>query len=305
MLTRRPPDARRLSRDGKAALVVVVVLVALLAHAVAVRADIGGQVTCTALPQPAECKVIVVVIVDGEDGHAGGGGGAMRCSQGGRQVPCFVAGQGWLHSDGCRYLRQGSVNPPPGAASGAWYARNCSLSNGGATTLVWFANGDAPGIGPVVSTAVARLRPAVPDIRMSPRPPAAALVFVPTWLWVDGATWTSPSATASAAGMAITATATPVSVTWLPGDGTRLVCAGPGVAWTGGADPLGSSACSHTYRRPSTSLLAGTYVLRATVMWRVTWQGAGMSGTAQPLITTATVPVRVAESQGLNVEVPR
>jgi hypothetical protein len=305
MLIRRVPAAApTLTRPARIVLVVLTVLAALMACPAVSRADIGGKVSCNVKPQPAECQVIVVIVVSGEGDEQDGG--SMRCLQSGRQVPCFVAGQGWLHSDGCRYLRQGSADPPPGASRpGAWYQRNCTMANGAASVLVWFANRNAPGIDPVITTALARLRLGPPDIRMSPRPPAAALVNVPTWLWVDSSTWTTRTATAAAGGAAITATATPTSVTWLPGDGTRLVCNGPGVAWSGGRDPLASPACSHIYARASAAVPGGVYRLRATVTWQITWQGAGMSGVAEPLTTTATVAVRVAEVQGLNVRVPR
>ncbi|MEV0453703.1 hypothetical protein [Catellatospora methionotrophica] len=282
------------------ALGVTAAVAATLAGAQAAGADVGGGVTCDVQPKPQECTVVVIVVTGG---GGNGGGGRMRCWLNGEEVPCYDPNFGWLHQDGCRYRRKAEQDPPPadGRRPGAWYSRNCAFAGGGmGNSQVWFADSDAPGAGPLIATALAALRPPVPAVRVNPGPPAVPIVHVPTWLWVDAVTWQPSRATASTGGASITATATPVSVTWLPGDGSRLVCAGPGLAWSGG-DPLGSSACSHTYTRASASLPGGTFALQATVTWDVTWAGAGMSGAAGTVTTTTTVPLVVAEVQGLNV----
>ncbi|MEU8075951.1 hypothetical protein AB0B31_10915 [Catellatospora citrea] len=284
------------------AVLILSVLVATAAGLSApASADIGSGVSCNVRPKPPECEVIVVVIVDG-DGDDDTGGGQMRCWDDGVQVPCFLPGFGWLHADGCRYIRQTSADPPPGGPlPGAWYQRTCTFFGGGmGRSRVWYADRDAPVVGPVIDRALSRLRPPDPVVGLSPRPPVQALVGVPTWLWVEPVTWQPRSATASAGGLSITATATPVRVTWLPGDGTRLICDGPGTAWTGADTPLGSPACQHTYQRASVNAPGGSLPLSATVTWNVTWTGSGMSGTAGTLTTTTTLAVRVAEVQGLN-----
>ena len=45
--------------------------------------------------------------------------------------------------------------------------------------------------------------------------------------------------------------------------------------------------------------LRAPFTVRVTVTWRVTWAGAGGSGTVPGLTTTGTVSVRVAESQAV------
>lgn len=281
-----------------AATALAAALTATVAGAQTAGADIGGGVNCDLEPRPGECTVVVIVVTPGD----GGGGGRMRCWLDGEEVPCYDPAFGWLHRDGCRYRRMAQQDPPPsdGRRPGAWYTRSCPFGAGMGNSRVWFADSDAPGAGPLIATALAALRPPAPMVRINPGPPAVPIVHVPTWLWVDAVTWQPARATASTGGASITATATPVSVTWLPGDGARLVCDGPGVAWTGG-DPLGSSACSHTYTRASVGLPGGVFTLSATVTWQVTWAGAGMAGDAGTLTTTTTTPVVVAEVQGLNV----
>ncbi|GAB4054822.1 hypothetical protein [Catellatospora paridis] len=290
-----------LSRVRRATLLLCAAVAAAAALAAPAGADIGSGVSCNVRPQPPECQVIVVVVIDGDDDD-NTGGGQMRCWDDGVQVPCYLPGFGWLNSDGCRYIRQTSADPPPGAPQpGAWYQRTCPFFGGAmGVSRTWHADRDAPVIGPVIDRALARLRPPAPVVGLSPRPPVQALVGVPTWLWVEPVSWQPRSATASAGGLSITATATPVRVTWLPGDGTRLVCDGPGTAWTGADTPLGSPACQHTYQRASVNAPGGSMPLSATVTWNVTWAGSGMSGTAGTLTTTTTIAVRVAEVQGLN-----
>ena len=79
-----------------------------------------------------------------------------------------------------------------------------------------------------------------PAIRLNPSPPAAQLIHVPTWLWLDPSSWGSRTATASVPGMSVTATAVPVSVRWSTGDGGGVTCQGAGTPWTGG-DPMAAS----------------------------------------------------------------
>jgi hypothetical protein len=159
-----------------------------------------------------------------------------------------------------------------------------------------FATGPGPEL--LAQEAVKNLRLPTPAIRVNPAPPTAQVIFVPTWLWVDQGSWGSRSATASAGGLSVTATAKPVKVLWSTGDGTSLTCAGPGTPWTSGMNPAAASpTCGHTFSRPSGG---GSYTLQATVTWEISWVGGGASGTEPSLTTTASVSLRVVEAGGLN-----
>jgi hypothetical protein len=127
------------------------------------------------------------------------------------------------------------------------------------------------------------------------------LVNVPTWFWLDGNRWVPVSATASVPGESAAATATPMSVTWTLGDGSTVVCRGPGRPYVAGGDPSAPSPdCGHTYTRSSAGQPGGAFVLSATVSWGVSWVGGGQNGTLPALTTTSTAQVRVGESQAIN-----
>lgn len=138
-------------------------------------------------------------------------------------------------------------------------------------------------------------------VSTSPGPGVPQLVRVPTWLWVNADSFGQQSATASVPGMTVTATAAPVSVVWSMGDGSRVECSGAGTPWRAGMNPAAASPdCGHTYVRASTSEPGGVFVVSATVTWRVSWAGGGQTDELDPLETTATTQLRVAESQAVN-----
>ena len=241
-------------------------------------------VNCRAHPDHPMCTVKVE--------EPGGTGDGNRSDSG-------ASGEQGPHRCTTRLLTR--QNPPPGTGPGAWYERSCVAADGLAnTTTVWLADGDvAASLG---QQAVAMLRLPAPRIRLSPQPPAPQLVNLPTWYWVDTSSWGRRTATAEAGGLSATATATPVRVTWLTGDGDRVTCSGPGTAWKPGMDPLGEPPCGHSYRRPSADRPGGELVVRATVTWQVTWIATGgVTGQEADLSTTSTVSVRVVEAQAINV----
>jgi hypothetical protein len=167
----------------------------------------------------------------------------------------------------------------------------------------------APGGGPAppdpaVLAALARQTLGLPSpvIRSSPAQNALQLTNLPTWLWINPAEWVPESKTATVPGESVTATATPVSVTWHPGDGSTVTCQGAGTPYTSAENPAAASPdCGHTYTASSAGQPGGAFQATATITWDVTWQGAGGAGGAlPPLFTTAAAAFRVAESQALN-----
>jgi hypothetical protein len=274
-------------------------------------ADPQGRVECNQTSTSPECEVRVEV-----PASSGGGDtdGATVCRDNmGAQVPCYISGLGFLGEDGCRYLRSGDQRPRPAGAPqpGAWYQRSCQTNGTGSTDAVWRTDGDAPGPEVLARQAVSRLRLPAPIVRTNPAPTAAQVVFVPTWLWIESAAWGSRSATASAGGLSVTATARPVRVRWETGDGAENICGGPGQPWKRGMDPGaesptpctdaasgGRARSGHVYTRAS--LPGVPYRLRATVTWEIAWVGGGVSGTVAPLTSTAALDLRVVEAGGLN-----
>lgn len=149
----------------------------------------------------------------------------------------------------------------------------------------------------LAQTARKQLRLPAPTIAANPA--GEQLVNLPTWLWLSNG-WTTTSATASVPGVSVTAVATPTSVSWSMGDGSTVVCSGPGTPFTTDSNPTKASPdCGHTYRSSSASQPGQAFPVSATVQWTVTWSGAGQGGTFPDMTTTGNAEFRVAESQAL------
>jgi hypothetical protein len=167
------------------------------------------------------------------------------------------------------------------------------------------AGGRPPGLpAPGALAALARQTLGLPSpvIDSSPAQNALQLVNLPTWLWISPAQWAPRSQTATVPGESVTATATPVSVTWHPGDGSTVTCDGAGTPYTSADNPGSASPdCGHTYASSSAGQPGGAFTATATITWDVTWRGPGGAGGAlAPLFTTAAAEFRVAESQALD-----
>lgn len=286
-----------------------VVVALLLGSAATARADFGGPVNCRTDPANPAC--VIVIGTPGGGGGGGGGGTKVGCKDGfGRAVPCYIEGKGWLGDAYCYYKRAEGVELAAAEALGGtvsppayWYVGSC----GDATTNFWppsmttfRAYSTNPGVTLLAQQAVKYLNLPAPQIRLNPGLPAPQVVFVPTWLWIEPAAYTVRSATASLAGLSVTAVATPTKVVWSTGDGAGIDC-GAGTAWTPGTDPAAASPdCGHIYTTASRGSPSGTYMLRASITWRVTWAGGGTSGVEPALTSTSSVQVRVLESAAVN-----
>ena len=142
-----------------------------------------------------------------------------------------------------------------------------------------------------------------PDVHLNPPEGGEQVVNVTTWLWIDQSVWQPVSATASAGGVTVRATAAPESVRWAMGNGDTVNCAGPGTAY----DPDRPASeqhpdCSYVYRRSSASAPGGAFTASATITWHVTWTAAGVAGGGDlgTSARTTTFAVRVAEIEAVN-----
>lgn len=195
-------------------------------------------------------------------------------------------------------MAESGMGAARGSGAGSWVRRICVDENGSETgTVVW-----SPRRAPVDPVALAqqaiRYSPLpAPALGMSPSSDRDQLVNVPTWLWINPAAWQPVSASASAGGVTVTTSAKPLRVVWDPGDGLGPVaCEGPGTPYDP-SHPAAAPTCSHTYLRP-----AERAVVTATVEWGVRWSStAGSSGDLGVVRRSSSVPVRVAESQAINV----
>ena len=118
-----------------------------------------------------------------------------------------------------------------------------------------------------------------------PLPGRVGIIGLPTWMWVDNPTETTLgpiSRTASAGGYSVTAIARVSRIVWSMGDGTSVTCTGPGTRYEDRFGKTPSPTCGHRYSRQ------GTYTVRATSYWDVTWSGVGRSGHLTLDLTSAT-----------------
>ncbi|MBV8984383.1 MAG: hypothetical protein JO248_08090 [Acidimicrobiia bacterium] len=100
--------------------------------------------------------------------------------------------------------------------------------------------------------------------------------------------------------MTVTATATASQVVFDTGDGHTVTCVDPDAT----TDPraAGTTSCSYTYPRSSSSVPGHAYKITATVVWNVNYtvSGAPGGGPLPGITRTATTTVRVAEEQAIN-----
>ncbi|MGW4560999.1 ATP/GTP-binding protein [Streptomyces sp. NPDC004561] len=139
----------------------------------------------------------------------------------------------------------------------------------------------------------------------NPRAAGRYVVGMPMWMWVNqGPTTYGPnSASASLAGVTVTATAKVSSISWDMGDGTdAVVCNGPGTKYEASMGKAPSPNCGHVYDKASTSETGGKFHGTATATWTVDWTvtaGPGENGEfTQTRQSAFTVDVR--EVQVLN-----
>lgn len=245
--------------------------------------------------------------------QAGVTGGGTCTDWRGKPAPCTDPTWGWMGSNGCYWQVDTEYQPPAwdtadqhAGEAGAWFLFTCSTGNfpGTGGGLVWLPTTGGLATAPPPPEVLARqaanqLTLAAPRIETSPT--GEQLVNVSTWLWLAQSAWAPVSATAAVPGESVTATARPMSVTWTLGDGTTLMCQGPGTPYAPGGDPSAPSPdCGHTYRQSSAGQPGQAFTVSATVTWGVTWEGGGQAGSLPALTTTTTTTLRVAESQAIN-----
>jgi hypothetical protein len=212
------------------------------------------------------------------------------------------------------------MEPQPPAGSQYWkghdpktttlYIRSCRhFTDNGASSVfdqpVWAPNGTEPEIvDPAVlaQQAVDKMRLSGPDIGMAPRPGSTGLVGMPVWMWTEtGPTTYGPNtASASAGGITVTATAKVSQIVWSMGDGSTVTCAGPGTAYHREYGKKPSPTCGHTYTRTSGGEKGGRYTVTATSTWVIDWEAGGAPGGGQLLETrTSQAAVAIGELQAV------
>jgi hypothetical protein len=140
-----------------------------------------------------------------------------------------------------------------------------------------------------------------PDININPKPGGKGLVGMPVWMAVDQSqtTWGPNTASASAGGVTVTATAKVAKVVWSMGDGSSVTCTTPGTVYQKSYGLKKSPNCGHVYTQPSTDTPGGTYKVTATSTWVINWNGGGANGQLTE-VRNSSVAVTIVESQAVN-----
>ncbi|WBB59106.1 hypothetical protein O7599_26400 [Streptomyces sp. WMMC500] len=160
----------------------------------------------------------------------------------------------------------------------------------------WVDRGDPPpaqyenAVTPQILAELAYDRIRVPDTEISLKPDAenAQKVNLPTWAWLDDATFEPVSVTARVPVLGLWArtTATPVSLTIDPGTDEAELHPSSGTCPINDDGSIGTPyspgsaeetpPCGLTYLRATPD--GETYPFRATITWSIEWEGSGDTG---------------------------
>ncbi|GAB3769981.1 hypothetical protein FB382_001520 [Nocardioides ginsengisegetis] len=298
---------------------------------------VGGQGSAAAdmvcqQTDPATGQCLIWVEVPGTPGTPGdpGGGGPKGTGPGAScywdpakqglsqppagPVPCTSEFGYWSNTYNC-YIK--AMDPQPPADDPAWQGHDpgdgavytCYQPQTGIIINLW-AQDPPPnsGIGPtpqqVAQIAIDSMRLSAINIGIAPEPGpnSIGLVGMPVWMWAnnpDNHTYGPATASASAGGIRVTATARVEQITWDMGDGSEVVCRTPGTPYKPSFGNRRSPDCGHIYDKSSAHEPGGQYVVTATSDWVITWSGAGQTGTIRLNGLSRSVAITVGEAQVL------
>ncbi|MET7353021.1 ATP/GTP-binding protein [Streptomyces mirabilis] len=260
----------------------------------------GGSADCP--PDRLECDITAQDPGTPADSKPSGSGttsgGKRICEVRGQTVPCSRPGMGNFNSaDGCYWLL---MDPQPEAATarlaagvpgdwkpgdkGAFYNVTCPGNPVAGGTAYSATDPAAAAVDPaqLAQQALDKMTLLGPDIA-SPATAGNYIVGLPMWMWVNKSqtTYGPNTASASAGGVTVTATATVSKIVWKMGDGSAATCNGPGTTYKASYGRQESPTCGHTYTSTSASEAGGKYTVTATSTWTVDWQVNGGGETGQ------------------------
>ncbi|MCM2419068.1 hypothetical protein [Streptomyces sp. RKAG293] len=139
---------------------------------------------------------------------------------------------------------------------------------------------------PAILAQLAYAQILIPQGAATMNPAGNQTVNLPTWVWLNGKQFHPVSVTAYLPdyGISATTTATPVSMhidpgtpdaTVYPGSGNCPLDANGHVGTPYAAGATGNPPCGVTYLRSTNS--TGSYHLKATVTWHISWTGTGQA----------------------------
>ncbi|MFF4549830.1 hypothetical protein ACFY1J_37325 [Streptomyces sp. NPDC001406] len=182
----------------------------------------------------------------------------------------------------------------------------------------WVDNGEAPpsqyeeAVTPEILAALAYQRMQLPDTKVTLAPDATTKVNLPTWAWLDKAVFDEVQATAAinvpGFNIQATTTAKPVSLKLDPGTEDAETYPASGGCAINADGSIGepyakgksdeTPPCGIKYLRSSGD---GTFKMKATITWQISWTGSGGAHGDLPNGTFgATQEVTVQEIQAVN-----
>jgi hypothetical protein len=195
-----------------------------------------------------------------------------------------------------------------GLVEGEWYYQSCHYLDSGelASSRYWqYTPGQpatpGPDLAELARQAYDEIPLAFPVPYTSPAIDIRQLTGLPTWLWVDPASWQAQRASATLAGFTVEVTATPDRIVWDLGDRTAPVtCSGPGTAFDPARGDDQRTDCSHVYQFVSTNEPGGVYRAAATMVWSVTWAAStGATGSLGEASRTTRFDMRVEDLEAV------
>lgn len=229
-------------------------------------------------------------------------------------VPCTSQYGYWSNAYNC-YVKP--VDPQPLAGDPSWNGHEpgdgavyfCFQPQTDLLTTFW-AQDRPPGAGAgpspreVAQVAVEEmnLRAIRIGIAPNPGPNSVGIVGMPVWMWAknpDAHTFGPITATASAGGITITATARVLKVMWDMGDGTTVMCKTAGTPYDPSYGRKDSPTCGHQYLTSSADQPNERFEVSATTSWVITWSGAGQTGTIRLDGLVRSTQITIGEAQVL------
>ncbi|MFI0742355.1 ATP/GTP-binding protein [Streptomyces sp. NPDC021100] len=314
------------ARRGAAVVTLALALAGLLAESAAADDSPGGGVVCP--PTKLNCDVHAESPgrpSSDKPGHAstpsGNTEGKQECVIDDKPVPCSSPTMGTFNgADHCYWQ---ALDPPPAPDGPEWKLATGLPANWKPGDKGALYNVTCPGIGrelmgglhfaqnppggPAVDPAqlaqqaVDKMTLRGADIGITPKPGGKGVVGMPVWMWDEKSaeTYGPNTASASAGGITVTATARVSKIVWDLGDGGTVTCTSAGTPYRAEYGKRESPDCGYRYRQPSTSKSSGTYHVTATSTWTIDWAGGGQNG---QIIQTrdSAVDITVAEVQVLN-----
>jgi hypothetical protein len=229
-------------------------------------------------------------------------------------VPCSSEFGYWSNAHNC-YLT--ALNPQPPEGDSSWHGHEpgdgivytCYQPQTDMGRWIWAQNpppgsGTGPTPREVAQIAADSMELSAINIGIAPEPgpDSVGLVGMPVWMWADDPddhTYGPATASASAGGITVTATARVDRITWDMGDGTTLVCRTAGTPYEPAFGMRQSPDCGHVYERSSAREPGERYTVTATSDWVITWAGAGQTGTIRLNGLSRSVAIAVGEAQVL------